>query len=200
MSLRRIKGVLSKVGCSFCCILVSWHMLSIVKTALGGFGTANNIKRLHFTLLPQGRVELLSWLNALVDTDYSKVVSLCMVSLDHTLPTRIGCLYSRNILSFTYFPPAQHPGAPCGWDSLPPDSWCLHGRQIVFAGAVKSFVCVFAMTHDIFNGRNMPQRVNFNAKTEEEFRSNLRLVQRALKSGDFKKVLQTSWLRGVLIW
>ena len=57
---------------------------------------------------------------------------------------------------------------------------------------MKSFVCVFAMTHDIFNGRNMPQRVNFNAKTEEDFRSNLRLVQRALKAGDFKKVLQTS--------
>ena len=43
------------------------------------------------------------------------------------------------------------------------------------------------------------QRVNFNAKTEEEFRSNLRLVQRALKAGDFKKVLQTR-VDCVLIW
>ena len=50
-----------------------------------------------------------------------------------------------------------------------------------------------------FCPHNAMQRVNFNAKTEEEFRSNLRLVQRALKAGDFKKVLPTR-VDCVLIW
>lgn len=79
-------------------------MLSIEKTVLDGFDTTKNHKKVAFTLLPQGRVELLSWLNALVDTDYSKVVSPCM-SMSRVQFDDFHWLSFQKDFTFTYFPP-----------------------------------------------------------------------------------------------